>query len=336
MLVTLTGAYRNAGDYLIGHRARALLSHHLDDEIINLDRKSLTDESYELFNKARAIILCGGPAYQKEMFPKVYNLDLNRIQSKIVPMGLGWKGNLKTTPQDFEFSEPSLQFIKKVHSNITTSGVRDVVTLEVIKNQRIDNVMMTGCPAWYDLANIDRDYEFQSTANKIVLSLPAKPQPDTFDIIRRISAEFPQSEKVLALHHGWRPSKTAKGNEMLRWHLNLLAFATPRGWKMQNLADGLTKFEELYSSADLHVGYRVHAHIYSLSQQSPSILINEDSRGVGQVKTLGGENVMAGTGAAPLMDAIHRHFDSQGAQVLQATQTIKATYPVMTQFLESI
>jgi hypothetical protein len=39
MLVTITGAYKNAGDHLIGLRAKRLLERFVDAEVINVDRK---------------------------------------------------------------------------------------------------------------------------------------------------------------------------------------------------------------------------------------------------------------------------------------------------------
>ena len=33
---------------------------------------------------------------------------------------------------------------------------------------------------------------------------------------------------------------------------------------------------DMYLDFDLHIGYRVHAHIYFLSKSKPSILLHED------------------------------------------------------------
>lgn len=43
-----------------------------------------------------------------------------------------------------------------------------------------------------------------------------------------------------------------------------------------------------YSKSDLHVGYRVHAHILASSISKPSILIAEDGRGKGLYQVIGG------------------------------------------------
>jgi hypothetical protein len=336
MLVTLTGAFRNAGDYLIGHRARALLREFVDPEVINQNRLAIDEQSYKNFDAASALILCGGPAYQPQIFPKIYPLDMDRVKTKIVPMGLGWKGNLAQAPEDFKFPEPAAKFIHEVHSDIRLSSVRDHVTLGILNGMGIKNVSMTGCPAWYDMDFVDHDFVFNASPKRIVFSLPAKPQPETFGVLAWLAREFPKADRYLALHHGWRPSKTEKGNALRNWHLQVSAFSALRGFKTVSIADGLDKMLELYGAADLHVGYRVHAHLLTLSQRRASILIAEDSRGVGQVSSLGGEPLLAGGGVEKINDAIAAHFDTQGAGVTKSVQVMQQTFPVMKEFLATI
>ena len=336
MLVTLTGAFRNSGDYLIGHRGRALLRKYVDAEVVDLNRLAVKDSDYSMLNQARAIVLCGGPAYQSQIYPKIYPLKVDELTTKIVPMGLGWKGNLAQQPEDFKFPEPAENFIRKIHSNIKLSSVRDDITLGILNSMGLKNVSMTGCPAWYDLEYIDRDYGFVANPKKIVFSLPAKPQPDTFGIIDWLAKEFPRAERVMALHHGWRPSKSEKGNAMRNWHLRVAAFGALRGWRTASIADGLDRMLKLYETSDLHVGFRVHAHLLSLSQRRASLLIAEDSRGVGQVESLGGSALLAGAGPQATIDALRAHMDTRGSGITQSVQVMQATFPRMVAFLETI
>jgi len=44
---------------------------------------------------------------------------------------------------------------------------------------------------------------------------------------------------------------------------------------------------EIYDTCDLHIGFRVHAHIYNLSHRHRSLLIEEDNRGAGVNDALG-------------------------------------------------
>ena len=137
------------------------------------------------------------------------------------------------------------------------------------------------------------------------------------------------------MQFGCRPAKTANGNAMLRWHVKVFAFATGQGWRVDSNADGLEIFKTLYDLTDLYLSNRVHAHIHSLLKQPASILINEDTRGVGQVTALGREMLIAGEGAASVLDAVADHFDTGGEAVRVITVGIKATHPMMVECLGS-
>lgn len=56
--------------------------------------------------------------------------------------------------------------------------------------------------------------------------------------------------------------------------------------EIHNIAYGCEGFRN-YDECDLHIGYRVHAHIYNLSRRKRSILIEEDVRGAGVNHALG-------------------------------------------------
>src|SRR5690606_836236 len=118
-------------------------------------------EHYDLFNRARAVLLCGGPAYQREIYPKVYPLERNRISARIVPYGLGWKSSAGKAPSTFRFEPPAEEFIKDIHSKIELSSARDLLTVEVLSHADVNNAIMTGCPAWYDLSSFDTPYVFK-------------------------------------------------------------------------------------------------------------------------------------------------------------------------------
>ena len=52
------------------------------------------------------------------------------------------------------------------------------------------------------------------------------------------------------------------------------------GVEILDISSGAEGFS-VYDDCDLHVGYRVHAHIYNISIRHRSILIEEDGRGAG-------------------------------------------------------
>jgi len=335
MIVTLTGAFKNAGDYLIGQRARTLVATHVDSDVVDINRKAITDKHYDTFNRARAVLLTGGPAYQKNIYPGVYDLDLDRITVPVLAFGLGWKGNLRTSTAEFRFTDESTAFVQRIHANKSLlSSCRDQLTVEVLHLHDVDNVLMTGCPAWYDETKLAQDYEFNPNIKRIVLSMPAVPHAQMKDLIKGIRKLFPKAEKFLAFQSGYTSSHSTKGAEYTRENLKLLALGRINGFKPISFESDFVKFNEFMDTIDFHVGYRVHSHIYTLSQRKPSVLIAEDSRGVGQVEALGGIAITMNVPAFEVLQRIENHLNSHGNETSIAIAKMQATHPVMLRYLE--
>jgi hypothetical protein len=337
MIVTLTGAFRNVGDHLIGHRASILLKKYFDPEVVNITRSEIREADYETMNRARAVFMCGGPAYQKNIYPNIYPLDLNKLETAVIPLGLGWKGAVDDSPKDFQFSEESLAFIKSVHESIPSGSCRDYLTVEVLENFGVHNVVMTGCPAWYDLESMEREFEV-SIPHRIVVSDPAYVSTHTIQTMRYLRNRFPNSDIALALHHGYYSSFNRKGALFGVQHLGLAALARSLRFTVHNISANLDAMRAVYENCDLHVGYRVHAHIYNLSRRTPSLLISEDSRGVGQSKAL--ECTVLESQDAELIkkldDEIELLMTKKGAYFLGSLRAMREGFTTMQQFLQSI
>jgi len=338
MIVTICGAYRNAGDHLIGDRARALLRAHVDPDIVVVDRRSITARDYETFNSARAVLLTGGPAYQKPVYPTVYPIDCDKISRPIVPFGLGWKAAVNVQADQFKFTPAAEAFVRRIHKDIEFSSARDPLTVDVIQSLGIDNVLMTGCPAWYDPGFLGQPYRFEPNVKKIVLSMPAQMRPGVYDLMNWLSERFPHARRVVSFHHGVIPAYNRIGRGRAVEFIKFCMRAIRRGWGVASLAGSLEKLESLYGDADLQVGYRVHAHLFCLSRRISSILINEDARGVGQARALGARslNVDKRGDIEPIKEAVERHFETRGEQVARGIAVMHETYPTMLRFLRSL
>lgn len=104
---------------------------------------------------------------------------------------------------------------------------------------------------------------------------------------------------------------------------------------------------EQYDSCFLHIGFRVHAHIYNLSQGNVSILINEDARGIGVNHALRIENVNCLLGntkiykpqiSKPVFDSVILDYiryieQSNYAQYRRAYCQIQESFKVMESFI---
>jgi len=335
--VTLTGAFKNAGDYLIGHRARALLRAHLDAEVIDLNRREITDAHYELFNNSRAVLLTGGPAYQEKIYPGVYNLDLSRITVPVLAYGLGWKGKLGQEPEEFSFAPEAKDFVQAIHSDKSRfSSARDHLTVRMLAANGVENVSMTGCPAWYDESILNRDFQYDPNPKVVVFSMPAVPQAQVPTILAKLAKTFPKSKRYLSFQAGFASTHSKRAAEYSRWNRQMALRGVLYGFKPVEFAGNFAKFEQFMQTVDFHIGYRVHSHIFTLSQRRASILIAEDSRGVGQVAAMGGAALSAHDPAQTVVDAIDAFRDTEGVEVQTAVATMRATHSKMLEFLERL
>ena len=331
MLVTITGAYKNAGDHLIGLRARALLEKYLDNEIINIDRKQPID--YQLLNRAKAVVLTGGPALQSGIYPGVYDLDLEKINVPVVGFGLGWKASLGKKPAEFEFSKSSSGFLEKLKTSLFS--VRDQQSFELLESLGFEKLSMTGCPAWYDLEKIQDDFSSPSSINSVVLSTPAVPNKQLVSIAKLMNKKYPKAKKTLLFQAGFESTHSTKSSEYTKQLKRISLRLKLSGWESKSSESSAGQMMEILSSADLHIGYRVHSHLYMLSQRKASVLIAEDARGESQNTTLGLQNLTRNSSIADINEYLSLIIDDPKS--LQPTvQLMRESFEDMQKFLKNL
>jgi hypothetical protein len=293
MYTLLVGAKENAGDFLIVDRAKKLLKEHRPEhEFLELRRWESLDPYLDDVNRTSAIILCGGPAYQKTFYPGIYPLveNLNRIKVPLIPLGLGWKGfpGDETNLENYSFTDSSIALLRKIHAEARITSCRDYLTKRVLARHGFNNVMMTGDPAWYDLTHIGKSFVPPSNLNSIILSTPAYNifYPQSIEVAKALKTLFPEAKVLCTFHHGWNESTYLSREKAISFQHLKEAFER-NGFETITLAADLQGMEDLYRNADLHVGYRLHAHLYFLSHRKPSFLLEEDGRARGASETLG-------------------------------------------------
>lgn len=302
--VILTGSKNNAGDYLIKYRAKRLFSALREDrDIVDVDGWKLFDkETLELVNNSEGLILMGGPALQKNMYPKVYPLtqNLDDIKCKIVLMGVGWKslsGNWGDS-QNYQLSEQTLKLLKRVKSDGLVSSVRDYHTLNALRHNGLSEVLMTGCPATYDFDYFGKEITKPTSFNNVSFSLgvsflESKEMEQQMKLtIKKLKDFFIDSEKFnVVFHHSTKPEFLATHNSKkshLTGHQKFIMWLESEGIDFVDISGSAENLINHYSDTDLHIGYRVHAHIFMNSISKPSLLIAEDGRGKALCKVFGG------------------------------------------------
>ena len=290
-IALLHGASINAGDFLIAKRSRELLEYVFPEALITeyYRNESIEPYLYEI-NNHNILILAGGPGYVNGFYPMCAPLvpDLSMIKIPIMILGMGWWGNtsLSNYLYNYKYSAPMLELLKRASHDSKSLTCRDYLTTSVLRNNGFDNVVMTGCPAWYYIPFVfDTGYKKGTLPNvkKICISDCANPQlyPMMMDLIKHIKKLFPETDIRVVFHRGMNNVK----EEMIKY------FET-NGIEHIDIAYSSDGFK-VYDNCDLHIGFRVHAHIYNLSIRNLSILIGEDSRGMGVNTALGLPNITA-------------------------------------------
>ncbi|MBN2342985.1 MAG: polysaccharide pyruvyl transferase family protein [Deltaproteobacteria bacterium] len=292
MYTLLTGAKINMGDYLITERCRQLLRAHLpnEEQLVLPHWKPLSDH-LEQVNASKAVIIMGGPGFQPGFYPRVYKLhtDMNAIKVPIVPLGLGWKG----VPGDWEtlnryrFTPESKRVLERISAETRYLGCRDYMTVEALKRNGINNPLMTGCPVWYRLDALGKPFERPRQLSRIVVTPAQRPvyQRQSKSLLQQIHQAFPKAEKYCSFNRGITQEHPLLGTAEKKNNQQIADYAASLGYQVKDTSGDL-KHIDFYDSCDVHVGYRVHSHLYFISSRKPSILLHEDGRGRGASEAL--------------------------------------------------
>lgn len=290
--ILLTGGKNNAGDFLIKYKAKRLFKEHRKDrEIIDWDGwKPLTEEQVDIINDSKALILMGGPSMQGNMYPGVYPLveDLSRIKVPILTMGVGYKeeSGLWQNTGAYLFSRTTSQLLNRINSAVYNSSVRDYHTLNVLLSKKLNAFIMTGCPALYEPDMIGKPIHTPDEYKTIAFSLGVSYLQSSgmnFQmkaLIEKLRKQYPKAKITVYFHHKINLQNSLQ-KEWVEWLDNKMI-------TYEDISGSETRMVEVYSNCDIHIGYRVHAHVHASSMGRPSILINEDSRGKGFYTVMGG------------------------------------------------
>lgn len=252
----------------------------------------------EFVNSSLGIIILGGPGFQENMYPGVYKLisNLSDIKVPIFTLGSGWSGSPGdfVTERLFRFNNSSRKLIDYIEKTASVISCRDYPTERVLNNNGFKNVVMTGCPAWYDLNSIGRKFIPPQSLKKIVFT-PAQNSlylNQNIQIMDYLNLKFSQSTLIVSFHRGMgtEDSHTSKSDAV---NTNeIFQHAKKLGFEVLDVSYD-TKKINFYDKCNMHIGYRVHAHIYFISKRISSILLHEDGRGVGVSESLNSPGIDA-------------------------------------------
>lgn len=285
-IALLIGKIKNAGDFLIAERIKQLLKLvYPECEINEYIRVYRLEPHLASLNSNDIAVVAGGPALLSGDNPLLCIDDISRITIPICALGVGWFGT-DTKPDilyRYELTGVNLELFKRIAADTKLIGCRDMASVNILRNSGLECGMLTGCPAWYDLEKVQVtsvNKKLSGKIGKVCISDPANPGNigKLLEVVQYVQKFIAPKEIVVLFHRGI-------ASDMESYRI-LIQYLEENQITYFDIAHDWVGFKH-YDDADLHIGFRVHAHLYNLSKRNISVLISEDGRGAAANETLG-------------------------------------------------
>jgi len=271
---------QNIGDNLISEATKNAIRHLKGDQVsFNVVwREARWDEVKDSIRGSDAVIFAC-LAIRKNMTTVEYPY-LNHILKMNIPIGIIAAGtDLKMTDTSknlFEgFSKDTIEALTLLNEKAVFFTTRGYLSNSFCQYHGLDNVTHSGDIAFFDERFSKRRFGINRKINRIAISDPHYPRefiPSFGYLVKRIHAVFPKSE-INGLLHGVNSQieNYCKGKNIQYRRI------------YEDPMHGLDSYDDF----DLHIGYRVHAHVSALARRIPSYLLEQDGRGCDYGLTLG-------------------------------------------------
>lgn len=293
-------AYRkriNIGDGFIFHSIKKLLSPLKCTAIFSSwERLSFSDISQ--INSTKVLILAGANQLHDDysIVPGMTLRQLEDIKVPILPFGIGIYGHQHRNQY---MSSKTVDILREIHRRIKFSSWRCPRTVNYIKRslpELSDKALMTGCPVMYgNNFPISIDFPKNTNTNSVVVTVTDRGEfwERELSVLEFVAQHFKNSEKILSLHQNFFIPKwdldLASIKSLVKFEIEKQYERTPLMLRIVAQKLGFKLFipqtvEEcwdLYKNMDFHMGSRLHAHLYFLSQEKASFLTYVDDRCLG-------------------------------------------------------
>lgn len=284
--IILKRAFNNFGDYLIFEKAKSIIKNHSKNiKLIEADGSQSLDLQFNKkeFRKFDGIIIAGGPAIRKNLYSGLYPLSEEVFKNNIPVFILG-AGSKKISKlyKNKKFDKQTTYFLKYVNK-FAPIGCRDEYTMRYLQKLNF-GATLNGCPAWYDLDKFKKRINKNYKIKNVLFSVPGNFSffEQFIYVIKQFISKYPKYNYYISFNHGFENRFNKIKKEFQNTKIKLLDMS-------KNVANA-----QNYDKMDLNIGYRVHTHIYFLSERKPSIILAEDSRGIGVMNTLRTDSFIPG------------------------------------------
>lgn len=263
---------KNVGDDLITQSALKII------KTINPNYKPLIlfrGESLDFIGQEKInSILCPGFSVKSGSYPNLFNLysEIGGWVEKLYPVGCSFQ-HFTPSRNAYEVGMPddqSLSFLRIVAKSRTIIPCRDYLIKEMLEEKGIP-ATYCGDLALYDPDNIGHAPKYPGKIRSIAVTVQHKTRylKQSKLLLAELARLYPEASKYI-VHHSIKTADSQKVSD----HARSLGYKeVDLSGKAENLA--------FYNNIDIHVGYRLHGHIYFLRNRKPSILLIEDARSFG-------------------------------------------------------
>ena len=168
---------------------------------------------------------------------------------------------------DSGYSAAELTLLRRVGSGANVFTTRGALTQYFCQQIGITSAQFSGDVAFFDRRFDERSFLPNMEIRRIAISDPHSPKfyVNAFGrLVCSLRTMFPDAEIDLNLH-GINPFAEK--------------LATTLGLNVRRLYEKPTNGLDVYDDYDLHVGFRVHAHVSALKRRKYSYLLEQDGRG---------------------------------------------------------
>ncbi|MFW6129768.1 MAG: polysaccharide pyruvyl transferase family protein [Atribacterota bacterium] len=333
----VTGS-KNSGDDLITKSLKKLLREVKGNEIqiVEVNPYNRGIESLSNFSKFRAVLL---PAYRPLVSKNNSKLLTNRIKymekayNKNIPIfiiGAGWKVYPGTESQSNKIKldkKEETRLLKYFNKDKNKISCRDIFTENLLRENKIPCYGTTGDCALFDVNYLHKPLLTSQKIEKIAVSLPHNKYywKRTLKLAEKIKNKFYCD--VYITNHGYHETQ----KERLQ---NIINKCEEKSIEYVDLSGGAYKLK-FYNNIDIHVGFRLYGHIYFLKNRKPSLLIAEDGRGIGHLKTVKGLGVSANPKIVLLLSRIFPNIiNNKGGKFKRLPFNVKSVINLLTKEIQ--
>lgn len=256
----------NVGDGFIMDSALKLLG--AAPRQIFSSRVPLTEKDIAAINDSKFALVAGANTL-KDSLEVATGLDLQTLRKIKVPIvlcGQGHYGTREATAQGL--TQTSKNILQEILSRFPYISVRCDASRAYLVNslpEQADQILMTSCPVAYSVDGVDFKFAEKETYSHFVCTITDRGEmPKQLRMLRDLKYLVKAERRTLALHQDYS-------------NPDLWSYARFFGYEVFRSND-YNDFLQLYKTADLHIGNRVHAHLKCLSYGVRSVLTPFDLR----------------------------------------------------------